>query len=59
MWLISDNTVYKLLPYKVTYYVHSVSADPDLVANDGIYSRYLTDYPRPGRCGLLCNQHSP
>ena len=36
-----------------------VSADPDLVANDGIYSRYLTDYPRPGRCVLLCNQHSP
>ena len=25
------------------------SGDPDLVANDGIYSRYLTDYPRAGR----------
>ena len=25
------------------------SGDPDLVANDGAYSRYLTDYPHGGR----------
>ena len=25
------------------------SGDPDLVANDGVYSRYLTDYPHAGR----------
>ena len=25
------------------------SGDPDLVANDGAYNRYLTDYPHAGR----------